>query len=248
MIHLIIGLIIGAVMGLTGAGGALVAIPLFMQLLGQSLKEASLYSLVAVVLASLINYVTKRSYTQYRIGILLVIASAFGSFFTAPFKQMLPSFWIAFILSLVSIYALFNIWYPLDLKETSEKDSHQKIWSSLFVGLGLGALTTFTGLGGGVLMFPILLGVYKLNRTQALATSLFAVGLSSLSSLIIQVKKGASLSIDSNFFYLVVGIIVAAFLLKKYSTLLKEHTFLKVQQVLFTGVVVLALVKILFLN
>lgn len=246
MIHLIIGLIIGAVMGLTGAGGALVAIPLFMQLLGQSLKEASLYSLVAVVLASLINFMTKRSHTKYQIGILLVIASAFGSFFTAPFKKMLPSFWIALILSLVSIYALFNVWHPLELKEKSEKEHHQKIWISVVVGLGLGALTTFTGLGGGVLMFPILLGVYKLNRTQALATSLFSVGLSSLSSLVIQVKEGANLEIDYNFIYLVVGILTAALLLKNYSSLLKEHTFLKVQQVVFSGVVFLALTKILF--
>ena len=47
----LLGVIIGVVMGLTGAGGALVAIPLFMQFQGMSLKEASVFSLIAVVIA-----------------------------------------------------------------------------------------------------------------------------------------------------------------------------------------------------
>jgi len=44
MIYAFCGLIIGIVMGLTGAGGALVAIPLFMQFLALTLKDASVYS------------------------------------------------------------------------------------------------------------------------------------------------------------------------------------------------------------
>lgn len=46
------GSIIGIVMGLTGAGGALVAIPLFMTVLRMELKSAAVYSLVTVVIAS----------------------------------------------------------------------------------------------------------------------------------------------------------------------------------------------------
>jgi uncharacterized membrane protein YfcA len=61
-------MIIGIVMGLTGAGGALIAIPLFIQFMGMNLKEASIYSLIAVVVASLLNFVEQRKATQYRTG------------------------------------------------------------------------------------------------------------------------------------------------------------------------------------
>ena len=56
MNYLAIGSVIGLVMGLTGSGGALVAIPLFMYVLELGLKEASVLSLVAVRLASSFNY------------------------------------------------------------------------------------------------------------------------------------------------------------------------------------------------
>jgi uncharacterized membrane protein YfcA len=245
MIHLICGLIIGGVMGLTGAGGALVAIPLFMQFLGQDLKTASIYSLVAVALASLLNFVAQKSYTQYRIGMILVFSSAIGSFLTAPFKAVLPSYWIALILSVVSVYALFSVWFPFTAKNGQAEKPNERFWMSLIVGLSLGALTTFTGLGGGVLMLPILLGVYRLHRSEAVATSLFTVGLSSLSSLAIQVFQGANLKLDFDFMYLVVGILSAALLLKKYSSRLREKVLMRFQQVVFTVVVVLALGKIL---
>lgn len=244
MIELICGVLIGIVMGLTGAGGALVAIPLFMQFMGQSLKEASLYSLVAVVLASLLNFLAQKSYTQYKTGLLIVIASAAGSYLTAPFKAALSSFWIAIILSLVSLYALYSVWFPVKVK-TDDQPSHDSFWLSTLVGLALGALTTFTGLGGGVLMLPILLGLYHFKQPNAVATSLFAVGLSSLSSLVIQIHQGADFKIGIGFFYLLGGILAAVFLLKKLSQRLRMDTLIKVRQIVFSGVVLLALAKIL---
>lgn len=244
MIELFCGIIIGIVMGLTGAGGALVAIPLFMQFLGQSLKEASLYSLVAVVLASLFNFLAQKSFTQYKTAMSIVFFSALGSYLTTPLKAKLTPLWIAIILALVSLYALFNVWFPVKIKEENIGKPMESIWMSVLVGLILGTLTTFTGLGGGVLMLPVLLGVYHLTHTQAVATSLLAVGLSSLSSLIIQILKGAEFNFNVGFVYLLIGILSAAFLLKKISNKMELHLLMKLRQIVFTVVVILALGKI----
>jgi uncharacterized membrane protein YfcA len=248
MIELLCGILIGIVMGLTGAGGALVAIPLFMQLMGQSLKEASLYSLVAVVLASLLNFLTQKSFTQYKTGLLIVISSAVGSYFTAPFKASLSSFWIAIILSIVSLYALYSVWFPVEIKSENLEDrdkSFERFWLSIAVGLSLGALTTFTGLGGGVLMLPIFLGLYHFKQPNAVATSLFAVGLSSLSSLIIQIDQGADFKLGIGFIYLLAGILAAVFLLKRVSRHLRFDVLIKLRQIVFSIVVLLALAKVL---
>ena len=247
MIELFCGLIIGAVMGLTGAGGALVAIPLFMQFMNQSLKEASMYSLVAVVVASLLNFLAQKIHTKYTTGIVIIASSAVGSFITAPFKELISSFWIGVILSGISLYALYSVWYPIKIKEEHLGKSHENNFVSLIVGLILGAVTTFTGLGGGVLMLPVLLGIYRFTRPQAVATSLFAVGLSSLSSLIIQISRGATFEINAGFAYLLVGILLAAYGLRKYSRHLKAAVLLRLQQIIFTIVVLLALSKILSL-
>jgi uncharacterized membrane protein YfcA len=245
MIELLCGILIGIVMGLTGAGGALVAIPLFMQFMGQSLKEASLYSLVAVVLASLINFLAQKSFTQYKTGFLIVLFSAISSYLTTPFKAALAPFWIAVILSIVSLYALYSVWFPAKAKTENSNQSSESFWLSSFVGLGLGALTTFTGLGGGVLMLPIFLGLYHFKQPNAVATSLFAVGLSSLSSLIIQIHQGAEFKLGAGFIYLLIGILSSVFLLKVISKKLKLDTLIKLRQIVFSVVVLLALAKVL---
>lgn len=244
MIELFCGIIIGIVMGLTGAGGALVAIPLFMQFMGLNLKEASLYSLVAVVLASLLNFLTQRSFANYKTGFLIVTFSALGSFLTAPFKTSISSFWIAVTLSIVSLYALYSVWFPLKIQSETGEKPRESIWLSSTVGLILGALTTFTGLGGGVLMLPILLGPYHFKKPNAVATSLFAVGLSSLSSLIIQVYHGADFSLGTGFFFLLAGILVAVFFLKRVLSHWSINTLDKLRQIVFSGVVLLALIKV----
>ena len=244
MIELICGIIIGIVMGLTGAGGALISIPLFMQFLGHDLKEASLYSLLAVVVASLLNYLAQKSSTQYRTGIVIILSSAVGSFLSTPFKKELSTFWIALILSLVSLYALFSVWFPAKNVSPQKGDPLKSFWFSLIIGLLLGALTTFTGLGGGVLMLPIFLNLYHLSSSQAVATSLFSVGLSSLSSLFIQINQGMRFDITWELIYLLVGIILSALILKKISEKIKYSILERVRKIVFSLVVVVALAKI----
>lgn len=245
MIYLICGVIIGIVMGLTGAGGALVAIPLFMQFFSMGLKEASLYSLIAVVVASLMNYFSQRASTQYKTAIIIVTVSAIGSYLTAPFKEVLPTLYVALILTSISLYALYSVWKPIKSPVSGTLlPAKESTPLSILVGFILGTLTTFTGLGGGVLMLPILLSMYHYSQSQAVATSLFAVGLSSLASLIVQISMGADFSIDLGLGYLMVGILSSVFILKQFVKRLPASVVTRTRQVIFTFVVILAITKI----
>lgn len=244
MIELLCGLLIGTVMGLTGAGGALIAIPLFMQFMNQSLKEASLHSLIAVVLASIFNFLAQKSHAKYRTGLIIVVSSTLGSFIAVPFKEILSTFWIALILSAISLYALYNIWFSVNIKTDKVEKIFERNLISIVVGLIMGGITTLTGIGGGVLMLPIFLRIYRFTRIQAVATSLFAVGFSSLSSLIIQVYKGSIFEVNASLIYLIFGILLAAFVLRRYLMVFKIEVLTRIQQVVFTMVVVLVLTKI----
>ncbi len=244
MIYLFCGLIIGMVMGLTGAGGALIAIPLFIHFLGMSLREASVYSLIAVVIASLMNFVEQRKATQYQVGVVIVLASAVGSIMTAPFKELLPVLYVAIILSLVSVYALYNVWVPLKITSQASTTYLNTTVLSVITGLFLGALTTFTGLGGGVLLLPIFLAFFHYSQTQSVATSLFAVGLSSLVSLGVQIFRGTHFDAKSDLILLMLGILVSVFLLKQLVRVLPQTVMNRTRQTVFTIVVVLSLLKI----
>lgn len=244
MIYLFCGVVIGVVMGLTGAGGALVAIPLFMHFLHMSLKEASVYSLVAVVIASLLNYLTQRHSTQYRTAFVIITGSAVGSYLTAPFKEALPSVSVAILLALVSSYALYSVWRPVTLKTEETNKIRESFGLSLGLGVLLGALTTFTGLGGGVLMLPLFLALYRYSQSQAVATGLLAVGLSSLVSLLLQAMRGSNFEVKVELLFLVAGILGSVYLLRQFAEHLPEQVLHRVRQFVFTGVVILAMLKL----
>lgn len=237
-----IGVVIGFVMGLTGAGGALVAIPLFMQFQNMTLKEASVFSLIAVVIASLSNLFYQRRDARIKLASIFIIASALGSFISQPYKDLLPDLAIAVTLTLISFYSLYAVWVPSQKNDSSLLNTN--LPKTIVIGLLLGILTTFTGLGGGVLMLPILLGIYKLEQKQAVATSLMVVGLSSLASFIIQVSKGVDFKINQDFIGLFAAILISSYLLKflisKSSSRYSEIS----RKVVFTVVVILSLTKI----
>jgi uncharacterized membrane protein YfcA len=94
-------------------------------------------------------------------------------------------------------------------------------------------------------MLPVFLSLYRFKQPNAVATSLFAVGLSSLSSLLIQIYKGANFTFSMGFIFLLFGILAAVFLLKRMTQKLKVDQMTQIRQIVFSLVVVLALVKIL---
>lgn len=240
---ILIGAIIGLVVGLTGAGGALVSIPLFMQFQGMSLKEASVFSLVAVIVASFSNLIFQRKDAQIPLASLFIITSAIGSLISEPFKNLLSDIYLALTLAAISIYSLYSVWVPVKASHNEEQLKVHPL-KTVFIGLILGLLTTFTGLGGGVLILPLLLKVYQFEQKKAVATSLVVIGFSSLASFLIQVSKGSNLKIDLSFIGLFMGISITSYLLKLLIERLPTKASTNLRKIVFTIVVGLSLAKI----
>ncbi len=244
MLYLIIGGIVGIVMGLTGSGGALISIPLFMQFLGMPLKEASVLSLFVVTIGAFSNFINFRLHTRYKIGVFLITSSAVGSYLTVPFKKILPDQMIGVLLSSVSFFALYNVWKPSKAEKKESKGPH--LTFTISIGLILGLLTTFTGIGGGVLIIPVLLAFYGFNQNEALATSLLTVGLSSLVSFFIQNFPQRVIEFNFELTYLVLGTLISSYALKWVSKNWSSSVLSATRKITFTLVVLVALIKIYF--
>lgn len=242
MILYAIGAVIGLVMGMTGAGGALIAIPLFMHFLDMSLKEASVLSLVAVVIASLSNYFFQRKEASVGLASILVLSSAVGSYFAKFYKYMISDFIIAVLLLIVALYSLYHVWMPSNYDAIKTSKPHFLI--TILVGGLLGVLTTFTGLGGGVLILPVLISLYNFTEKKAVATSLLVVGLSSLASFLMQFKQLGSFHENTKLVGLAFGILTTSYLLKILVLKVPPKIFGKIRKVTFTIVVLIALLKI----
>lgn len=243
MISFGIGAIIGVVMGLTGAGGALIAIPLFLTFAGMELKVASVYSLVAVIIASFFNFIPQRKHADFKLALTILSTSVLGSFLFTPVKAILPDVVISLLLAIISVFALYKVWVRASAVN-DHKNHKPPLNLTLLIGLILGALTTLTGLGGGVLMMPIFIGLYAMDSERAVATSVVAVGLSSLFSLLIQAQRGFHVSFDQSLVFLILGIFISATILVWLTKKMSKTSLDLTRKVLFTLVVVIALLKI----
>lgn len=241
MSYILIGLIVGVIMGLTGAGGAMVAIPLYVTLLNASLKEATSMSLLAVMAGSLINLNGKMSYVDKKTVLILSGTGILTGMFTLPLKSVFPDYVIIFLLISVAIFSVWNVWKP---SEMNFRMGHG-VLTEIFTGMILGALTTMTGLGGGVILLPILLKIYNKSLAEAIPTSLATIFLISLSSFAFQTKTVVNIISFQDNVLLIIGILSASLLLKLLLKKMTKTMADKLRKVVFTIVTIYSSVSII---
>ncbi len=225
-------------MGLTGAGGALISIPLFLSLLNTSLKEATVLSLLAVILGTGVNLI--QGFTQIDKKIVLSF-SFFGvaaSFFASGWKDLLPDVVVAGLLFLIAVYSLWSVWQK---KENGASKGSESLLSLIITGLFLGAVTTFTGLGGGVLLIPLLMKVFGKTYDDALPTSLASILFISLGSFIIQFESISSLIELQDIALMLLGSGASFLGLKILLKKISKHRILFLRKLVFTLVTVYAI-------
>ncbi|MCL4407271.1 MAG: sulfite exporter TauE/SafE family protein [Thermotogae bacterium] len=184
------GSIIGFSLGLTGAGGSIITIPILIYLLGMNAHVATGTSLVIVgvgALAGAIQYAFgKTKYLHWRIGFLFAVAGIVGAFLGSYFNALLPSYIIlylfAILMVIIGIMMLREKNYAKDTGAPSLKNVRGLSEWSKFVGAGLfiGFMTGFFGVGGGFLIVPVLVLILDFPMKHAIATSLMVIALNCL--------------------------------------------------------------------
>lgn len=233
---LVIGLSVGTVLGLTGAGGAILAIPMFMTLLKMPLIEATTSSLIVVCIAAFLGAITQSERINFKVVVLLVLASTLGAWLSLPLKFALSPIIVKLILATLALYSLYVMWHPINPKRVTKSQLIH-----LPGGFVLGGLTTLTGLGGGVILLPWLkISTGKLD----IVTSLTTICLISFFSLTLQLYNGATLPAIQNIVAVFIAILLASlgikFMIKKSNAQLLHKTRL----ILFTLVVLFTLVTL----
>lgn len=230
MSWLIIGLFVGIVLGLTGAGGSILAVPLLMQLVGMSIKEATTSSLLIVALSAILSSLFSQNKINFKVVFLLFVTSILGSWVALPLKAVMPGIVIKVMLTVLALWSLYIIWSPIKGNLKAKKSS---LWH-LPGGFILGVLTTLTGLGGGVVLLPWLKFI---EAHEDISTSLATIALISSFSLGMQVSMGAALPATQNILYAFFAIIVSIFMIRFMVNKISTGRVLMMRQLVFTGVV-----------
>lgn len=216
---LLLGLLIGTVLGLTGAGGSIIAVPLLMVGLGWSLPQAAPVALLAVCVAATAGTIIAWdvAYVRYRAALLMALTgwltAPLGLKMAAALPVTVLTALFAVVLAAVALRQLLQGRSALDESglvhvTTADEDRHAQgppvrlnahgriIWnvrtlaSVGAVGSGTGFLAGLLGVGGGFVIVPVLRAVSELSMHAVIATSLMTVALTSAGTVVGAVLLG----------------------------------------------------------
>jgi uncharacterized protein len=205
-LSLFLGVIVGAILGLTGAGGSILAVPLLMAGLGWTLPQAAPVVLLAVCASATFGTVVAWDVThvRYRAAALMGIAALFTAplglavasllplpLLTASFAVVLAGVGARMLRQAISApaeAAIVRATVSGDGNETGGRwikvgENGRIVWNEVTFAVvaAIGALTGFVagmlGVGGGFVIVPALRYASGLSMHSAVATSLLAVAL-----------------------------------------------------------------------
>ncbi len=197
LLAVVLGLLIGAVVGTLGGGGAILALPALVYLLGQGVSSSSTASLIVVTLGASVGAASHARHGQvcWRIAAAFAPAAAAGAYLgTVANTSVSPR---ALILAFVPVMLAAGAVAYLRAEATSGEAEgggrcpEANLPRSGASGLLVGAMTGFFGVGGGFVIVPALTSVLAVPMRRAIATSLAIIGMTGLVALAIHLNRGA---------------------------------------------------------
>ena len=175
---LIAGVLIGAVLGFIGAGGAMLSVPILIYGFGFSASHATTAALAVVLLAAASGLVPKFKSKDVLVKEALIIC-VLG--LTTNISISLIAYRLSerFILTGFSLVLLIAGISMLIKPFTSGPERKMPVSVLVLVSLVIGSITGLFGIGGGFLAIPILVLFFQVPQNKAAGTALLIIVLNS---------------------------------------------------------------------
>ncbi|MBN1463223.1 MAG: sulfite exporter TauE/SafE family protein [Paludibacteraceae bacterium] len=250
---LLVGLLAGVLSGLFGIGGGIVMVPMLVAFFGMNILDANAASLGAMLLPvgvfGVINYY-KAGLIHLKESLWISLGLFLGSFLGAEITFMIDISLLAKLYALFLLYVAllyFNIPALLFKKKkvaTNEVKDEKKhaVWEFLLLGLFAGVIAGMFGKGGGIIIVPLLVAIFKYKPIAASATSLAALQLPvGLPSVLVYAENG-----HLNLLYaalMAIGIVLGAFFGSKAALKLSSVYFKRIYAFFLLGVAIYMVIK-----
>lgn len=193
------GILIGLVVGTVGGGGAILALPVLVYVLGESVNPASTASLIVVALAASVGAGARMrgGNVCLRLAIAFSVPAAAGSLAgTVLGTQVSPEL---LILSFVPVMAVAGVMTWRRARSDGAGDERPcpaiPVVKVILAGMLVGLLTGFFGVGGGFAIVPVLTLWFGMSFRRAVGTSLVIITLTGLAALASHLATGTTLDV-----------------------------------------------------
>ncbi len=176
---LLLGVAIGTVLGVVGAGGAILAVPGLVAIMGLSATAATTSSIVIVGAAALSGAArrVKSKNIDIKTGVTFSLLGFLGTFLGTRLVPLFNDRVLILLFALLMLAAAFGMWR----NQAHNKEIAASSWPLVVLtASGIGVLTGLFGIGGGFLIVPALVLVLGLEVKLAAGTSLVAIASNSV--------------------------------------------------------------------
>ena len=172
-------------LGLIGAGGAVVAVPAFVYLFGFEPLAATTASLAVVAASATAGAIPRIRLRQVRLrqAVVFWALGIVGTLAGSRAAPLIPAAVLVDGLVAVMLSAAAAMWRKSSAVESPGR-GRRAPWLLPVVAIGVGLLTGLFGVGGGFLIVPALVLVFGLPFALATGTSLVVVALNSMTALL----------------------------------------------------------------
>jgi len=184
------GIFIGTMSGFFGIGGGMILVPVLL-VLGFGVKDAIGISIVQMVFSSVFG-----SYLNHKKGSLIIGEGIFvgiggfsGGYIGGYITHLIPDNVLQFLFLGLLVFALFRLFFSKHHTDDSLTKTLNK--GLLFViGLVIGIFSITLGIGGSIILTPILVGLLHYPIKKAVSAGLFFVVFSSIAGMISRLNTG----------------------------------------------------------
>ena len=182
----LVGLSAGTLGSIIGVGGGIIITPV-LTLLGlppSTIASTSIFAVTASSISSNISY-SKKNLINYKIGIKIGIFSIPGAVLGAIFSNYVSNnefkIYFAVLLIVTGIYIIIKNKITANKRYNRDKDEKRRNFLFIYcISFFAGIVSSFFGVGGGIIFVPILLMIMQMNMINASPTSQFIILISSI--------------------------------------------------------------------
>lgn len=220
LITLALGVLVGAILGLTGAGGGMLAVPALVVGLGWSMQQAAPVALIAVAGSAALGAAEglHRKLVRYRAAAVMAVVGIAATSLGIRAAEVLSQRMLLVLFALVMLLVAFRLWTRAVAEPLSLPDAGSVIarldattgrlrwtWPTALLLAGIGALTGFMtgllGVGGGFVVVPLLRRFTNISMHGIVATSLLVIALVGVGGVLSAVLHGAALPGELTFLF-----------------------------------------------
>jgi uncharacterized membrane protein YfcA len=220
-VSLLLGIFVGAVLGLTGAGGGILAVPALVAGMGWSMQQAAPVALIAVAGSAAIGALEgfRHKLVRYRAAVLMAIMGVPFTSLGSTVAHVTPQRWLMGLFATVMLFVAFRLFRK---GRSDNSHEHEDRISNLgrlnpktgrfdwtlstimlvgTIGATTGFMTGLLGVGGGFVIVPMLRRYTNVSMHGIVATSLCVIAMVGFGGVVTALLHGAVLPIQVCLFF-----------------------------------------------